>query len=317
MQIVVDPFWLAPPDGEPPASWLERVAPLRDLIASGAVKASCPKVLRNAMLAHWFEQESYSDLIRSVSELEGRLVGSVALDEGDAIFDGVTASPNYTWPHLDDRQREDFVEHLAEAALAKDDGQTHFGLLSPTESWSESRDHVLVEGAILQRETSAGVLIEPKGAAAALRSFLPRCDSTKAFFSCCAGDACSLAANPSFGVEAFFVGEMGGSLDRLEFEIGPSFLQSVHSLGIDRNTSNARSLLRTMALIAAGQAEKVEGHEEREDSGPASSTVTYKGDTVIRSYVNNHTPDAMRLFWVRRRSPLFLNVSGHAGSPAL
>jgi hypothetical protein len=286
-------------------------------MAAGNVTISCPKALRNQMLARWFEMGNYDELIRTMNELEGRLSGSVELDKGDAIFDRASASPEYTWGELGDDGRRIFIDHLAEAALAKDDSQTHFGVLSPAESWSEPKGDVLVEAEVLQRETSGGQLFQPKEEEAALRAFLSRSENLTEFFSACSREACALAVEPQFGVEAYFVGALGGSADELQFEIGPSFQASVRSLGIDKVASNARTLLRTMALIASGNADQIEGHEERVEAAPGSDIVRFGGDPVIRSYVNNHTPNAMRLFWARGEIPLFLNVTGHAGSPAL
>lgn len=317
MQLVLDPVWLSPPSQEAAAEWLKKVRPIRELLAAGDVRISCPKALRNQMLARWFEKGTYDELIRTMNELEGRLTGSVKLDKGDAIFDRASASPEYTWGELDGDGRRTFIDHLAEAALAKDDSQIHFGVLSPADSWSEPKRDVLVEAEVLQRETADGQLSQPKEEEAALRAFLPRSEDLPEFFSVCSGEACALAVEPQFGVEAYFVGALGGSAEELQFEIGSSFQASVRGLGIDKVASNARTLLRTMALIASGHADQVEGHEERVEAAPASDIVRYGGDPVIRSYVNNHTPNALRLFWARGEIPLFLNVTGHEGSPAL
>jgi hypothetical protein len=317
VQLVVDPVWLSPPKDASGAEWLKKIEPLRELISAGSVKVSCPKDLRDQMIARWFEDGSHIELIRTLNELEGRLASTVKLDEGEAIFESVRASPGYIWEGLDVNQRETFTEHLAEAALADDDGQTHFGVLSPMESWSEAKSELLVEAEVLQRETSEGDLREPGEAEATLRSFLPRSESINTFFSTCSTKVCALAGDPEFGVKAYFIGALNGDPSDLQFEVGSEFVASVRSLGIDRIASNARTLLRTMALIASGKADQIEGHEERVSAGAGSKTLCQGECPVIRSYVNNHTPNAMRLFWVRKERPLFLNVTGHEGFPAL
>lgn len=317
MQLVLDPYWLGPPANGAAADWLKRIQPVRELIFSGAIKVSCPKGVRDQILAQWFQEHAYSDLIRSVNEIEGRLASSVDLDGGETIFDHASSTPQYSWEGVDDHGHGLFTDHLAEAALAKEDGQTHFGVLSPAQSWSNACDSVLVEAEILQRETLEGELAEPDADDGVLRGFLGRSESIQAFYGVCSQDACALTKEPEFGVEAYFVGVLGGNADALNFEVGPAFRASVSRLGIDRVASNARTLLRTMALIASGKAEQVEGHEERVESAPGSDKVCYRGDQVVRSYVNNHTPNAMRLFWVRKERPIFLNVTGHEGSPDL
>ncbi len=317
MQLVVDPIWLSPPGQGEGTQWLRRIKPLQEIVDSGSVKVSCPKSLRDQMVARWFEGGSYNDLVRTLNELEGRLVEAVELDEGPALLDHANADPDYTWSELDDSQRETFIEHLAEAALARDEGQAHLGVLSPVENWSEPKEEVRIEAVVLERETSKGYLVEPNDEAASLRHFLTRSESIAAVFSVCSKEACALIRKPEFGIMAYFAGSLGGDAKDLRFEIGPAFLASIDGLGIDRVPSDARTLLRTMALIASGKGDQVEGHEERIQAGAGSKTVCHGEHPVIRSYVTNHTPNAMRLFWVRKDRPLFLNVTGHDGSPAL
>jgi hypothetical protein len=287
------------------------------LLSGDSVRVSCPKALRDRVIATWFEGREYDDLIRTVSEVEGRLTSSVELERGTAIFSGTDVEPSYTWTGVGPDGRGVFDEHLAEAALAREDGQTHFGVLSPTSSWSEQSESVLVQAEVLQRETRAGYLYAPKESEAVLRSFLPLSESYESFVKSCTKEACALVLEPRFGVEAYFAGVLGGDPRDLRFEIGEPFIDSVRNIGVDKVSSNARTLLRTMALIASGKSDEVEGHEERVDAGPNSETRHCDGSPVMRAYVNNHTPNAMRLFWVRKKQVRFLNVTGHEGSPEI
>jgi hypothetical protein len=270
------------------------------------------------MHAKWFEEGNLSDLLRYFNEIVGRIGEDVHMKEGSALLDNVTVEPEYIACLGDGAGRKIFVEHLGEAGLANDDGGPHLGVLTHEGSWSEAGDSLEINAEIHMREGPGGEWYEPGYSSASLHAFLPRSHEVDELLAECCKYPCALMECVEFGVIAYWTAVLGGDKDVLDFELGPKFNESIAGLNYKRNTRYAKSCLRVMALIAGGRASEVEGHEERSGAGAENPVVCdVAGNPVIRSRLANNTPDAHRIFWIRGKKPIFLNVSGHEGHPTL
>jgi hypothetical protein len=285
------------------------------LIAESGLRATCPSELRHAMHARWFENGPPSELLRVFSEIEGRLYDTVELSGGVVLLDKVSSDPIYVCAELDESQRRQFMEHLAEAGVANSEREGHTGVLSPDASWSETSQSICVEAEIVDREDPSAYLAE-RDLEARLREFLPRVPEINDVFAICAQHPCELIMNPAWGVRAVWVGVLGGDEEKLDFEIGPDFVASVSHLDYIHKPGLAAACLRAMALIAAGRGREVDGHETKK-KGSGSETLRVDGHAVMRSRIENRRPDANRLHWIRGPRPKFLNVSGHGGGPSI
>jgi hypothetical protein len=270
------------------------------------------------MYASWFAGGSPSELLRYFSEVMDRMEASAACPEGPVLLERVTTEPTYACPLIKQSERDEFVDHLGEAAVAKDDGENHLGILTEDSSWVKDGDNVLVEAQINCREAPGGEWFEPEDDLADVRAFLGRVTSATELFGACCESPEQLIRRVKFGVTAIWIGELGGNANDLKFDIGPELEKSLADMNYARNRRYAASCLRVMALIAGGREKDIKGHEERSGAGGGNPIVKdAEGNTVMRAYLAKNSPNANRLFWVRGTCPRFLNVTGHEGRPLL
>jgi hypothetical protein len=324
LELVIDPVLLAPPSDGDSGRWTERLRGVGSLISQSGLRATCGEQALNQAIALWYSQTDAStgaaphELALVAHEYASRLAAAPKCAAGQPLVDKIRTDPGYTPAQVDETGRAAFTEHLGEAAVAKQDGGMHVGILGPSDSWEQEVDSVLVEGEILGREDDETGLVESREAEAVLREFLDRSGRVGDVLKRLCDQPCTLLRYPELGVRALWATQFGGDPWQLDFEVSPTFAMSVIGLNFHNRSGEARRCLRVMAQIAGGRAEDIDGHEERE-SGAATSPVQKdrRGNKVMRSYLQNRVPDAHRLFWARGAKPIFLNVSGHEGGPAV
>lgn len=104
----------------------------------------------------------------------------------------------------------------------------------------------------------------------------------------------------------------------LPITFGPHFADSVKQMKYAQGNRRAGALLRAMAKIASGQAAELPGHRERRGKGANNQALLADDGCVVeRSYLAQKSPNAHRLFWVRRPVPHMLNIGGHDSKPML
>jgi len=312
MELVIDPARLTPPAAGEESTWARQIKKLLTLIVDGGVSVSCPQELRDLKYAQWFEEQESIDLLRYFEEFAGRVGNEAGMLAGDALLEQSAVEPAYIYEGLSPEDRSRFVEHLAEAGLAKEDGAAHAGLLTHAESWADESNPIRVDAEIHMREAPGGEWVDLPVDQSALLAYLPRSLDADGVLASCCEYPCQLIENVEFGVRAFGV-KVGKEIGSGDFELGPNLVESLNQMNYRRDRRYAQRCLRTMALIAAGRGHEVDGHEERSGSGPENPPAKYNGKTVMRAYLANRTPDANRLFWVRSDPPVFLNVTGHEG----
>lgn len=324
LDLVIDPVLFAPPEGDDPKPWVVKLIELRSFIERSCLRVSCADEVRDMAIALWYSQPdpkggpSAHELARMAHESASRLKNSPHFAAGVPLLDGISVDPAYVNRRIDPNGRTQFEDHLAEAACVKNDGGTHLGVLGPVDSWSRETDAIEIEAEILGRDHELDGLTEAEGIAGRLREFLARSDTIKRVLEVCCEHPCSLLATPEFGVRALWAVHFGGDPWEIDFEVGPQFNDSVKSMNYQHRPGDAKRCLRVMAQIAGGRADQVDGHEERETAAPTSPIQVDKtGNSVIRSRLQNKVADAHRLFWARGPKPIFLNVSGHQGGPAI
>jgi hypothetical protein len=318
MQLVVDPAQLTPPRDDEKPDWLRRMRGLLSLASDGGVQLTCPKALRDSAYALWFAGGNAGELVRFFGEVADRMEGSPPLPDGPVLLDNITTEPTYVHPQIKLSERDVFVDHLGEAAVAKDDGEDHLGIFTEEQSWSEQTENVLVEASVDSRESPGGEWFEPESDLASVRAFLGKTATVDDLLRGCCTCPEHLIMRVKFGVMAVWVGELEGRAQDLKFDVGPALEKSIANMNYASNRRYASSCLRVMALIAGGRSNEVNGHEERAGAGGNNPVVRDReGKTVMRAYLARKSPDANRLFWVRGPRPKFLNVTGHEGRPAL
>ena len=276
------------------------------------------------MLALWYAEGPKDaklpmhELARLADEVSGRLHSTPSFGGGAPLLDGVSCEPRYIAEGLSDRERGVFEEDVGEAGCVKAEGRTHVGLLGPKGSWDGSAASVLVKGDIIARDDPDLGLMDVQADEAKIREFLPISESRKDVLGRCCEHPSALMSFPAFGVQAFWVAVLNGSPDALDFAVGPKFGKSLLAMNYQHEDGLARTCLRVMSLIAAGNGNTVEGHRERNGPGPSDPPLCNRhGVPVMRAYLSNHTNDPHRLFWLRGERPTFLNVTRHEGRPAV
>jgi len=323
LELVLDPVLFRTPSNGDVATWGDRIHRLSELIAHPFLRASAPERALNSMVATWYSAPEPQDgpaayeLARFAHEAAARLANAPDCPNGAPLLDNIDLDPGYVAAMVDNDARSDFELHLGEAACVQRDGGTHIGIFGPSNSWDKDVPQVLVEAEILARDSPITGLTEAE-TAQALREFLDRSSTIDDVLGQCCDRPCSLLENPDLGVRAIWATQFGGDPWSLEFEIGPEFIASAKALNLHHRAGEAKRCLRVMALIAGGRDADVDGHDDRETEAPTSPIRKDKnGNTVVRSRLQNRVPDADRLFWARGAKPIFLNVSGHRGEPAL
>ena len=324
LQVTVDPLPFAPPGDGDLAAWTKMVRRVGSVISQAAVHGACSGSLRDKVIALWYSEQPEDsrfpgyEMARLAAETLGRLHDSPTFSRGAPLLDHVRCTPKYEADRLSQDERLALEENVAEAGCCKGEGNAHVGLLSSESAWSEPASHVLVEADIVARDDPAFGLVEPASAEVGIREFLPRSDSIDEVLARCCEFPSILIGYPEFAVEAFWVSVFGGSVDSLDFEVGSDFEASVQAMNYLNEEGLARTCLRVMTRIASGQAGEIEGHRERQGSGPSDPPLCDRhGVPVMRAYLANHTSDPHRLFWLRSERPKFLNVTGHEGRPAI
>lgn len=323
LELVLDPVvFRVPPNGDL-TTWGRRINRISSLIAHPFLRASSPARALDSMVATWYSAPEPQDgpaayeLARFAHEAAARLANAPECRDGPPLLDNIKLDPAYVAPVLDNEARADFELHLGEAGCSQRDGGSHVGVLGPADSWEQDTPQVLVEAEILARDTIMG-LTESESSEAFLREFLDRSSTVDEVLARCCDHPCTLLADPDLGVRVTWAAQFGGDPWNLDFEIGPEFIPSVKALNFDRRAGEARRCLRVMALIAGGRAADVDGHDDRETAAATSRVRKDRnGNTVVRSRLQNQVPDADRLFWARGAKPIFLNVAGHQGGPAI
>ena len=322
MQLVLDPALLGPPVSGGVAAWVRQIQEVGELVGEQGLEATSAKAPRDEMLALWYATEGIQEglagfeLARMAEEVSARVRGAVP-SLRPPLIDDVLVSPAYVDQRMSASGLEKFKDHLAEAACSRRDGEDQLGVLGPHSSWEEPMSHVLVEGQVVAREDPVDGLVDEAAENQAVREFLERVTTVKDVYSQCCKCPCALIKEPELGIKAFWMTEFSGQPDELRFTVGPEFSASVAAMNYHHLAPGAKKCLWVMTLIAAGRANELEGHEERTGKGGNNQTLRVDGDPVMRAYISNRTPDAHRIFWIRREKPVFLNVTGHDGRPAL
>lgn len=324
IELALDPVMFRTPSDGNLSIWGDRIRQLTSLIAHPFLRGTSPERALNLMVATWYsvsdrhEGLAGHELARFAYEAAARLEPTPDCPDGAPLLDNIELDPAYIAPALDAESRGEFEVHLGEAACVRRDGGPHLGILGPADSWEKDMPQILVEAEILARDDPTAGLAELEDSEAALREFLDRSTSVDDVFAQCTAHPCALLENPDFGVRVMWAVQYGGDPWSIDFEIGPDFVASAKALNFGRRAGEARRCLRVMALIAGGRDADVEGHDDRETAAATSPIrKDAKGNTIVRSRLQNGVPDADRLFWARSEKPVFLNVSGHKGAPAV
>lgn len=322
MQLVLDPVVIEPPDFAQRRRWVSQMSELRALLTEECIDGTCPSTLTDPILAKWFEggkiDAEKGELARIAGEIAARLIDTVDLGGTEILLDQIVTDPAYAPDQIPGPLREEFEEHLADAAFAHQECALHVGVLSPPDSWSRPSDAVLVEASVLGREIPDSEMQEPEGPESELRVFLPRSEAVTEVLKAACAHPCFLVQNLEFGVKAYYAGVLGGDPSDLDFEVGPHLAESIQSMNYSCDPRYAAKCLRAMALIAAGRGQELNGHIERRGAG--GNNEFFKddaGNNVWRTRLAEHSSDANRLFWVSKDAPRFLNVGGHESSPRL
>lgn len=323
-ELVVDPILIGPPSDGDISAWMRSQADIGALIRNSCLRVTCAQSARDEMVALWYaasgqqEGPATHELARVAHEFASRLEDPPRCANGTPIVEALSIDPPYVAKTVSPISRQEFEDHLGEAACTKHDGGIHVGILGSDNSWERSSKEITVEAEIIGRDDELDDFIEVEESESQLRELLPRSDDiAEVLERCCDHPGALLARFPDFGVRALWAVQFGGDPWGLEFNLGSTFASSVREMNYLRRPGEAKRCLRVMALIAGGRAGEVEGHEQHEGPGTTSAVVKIGGDPVIRSYLSNHVADAHRLFWIRGEQITFLNVSGHEGNPAL
>jgi hypothetical protein len=323
VQFVIDPAVLGPPLDSDIAGWLQQIHELSALVEEQGIVATSAKLPRDQMVARWWSDWETQhglagfELARMAEEVSARIHGEAPSPQHPPLLDNVSLNPPYRENRIPDDGKKDLEVHFAEAACASRDGADQLGVLGPDQSWGDLGKHVLVQGEVLAREDPLEGLLEEEPDDMDLREFLRRSTIVHQIYSQCCERPCSLMKHLRLGVRAFWLVKFAGNPNDLEFTIGPNFEASLNAMNYPHLVANARKCLRVMALIAAGRGDELEGHEERTGKGGNNEVLRVNGDPVMRAYISNRTPNAHRLFWIRKDTPVLLNVTGHDGEPAI
>lgn len=323
MQFVFDPALLGPPEDGDARKWIEQIQKLAALVDQRGLTATSPKVPRDQVIASWWsnwetkEGLAGFELARMAEEVSARLSQEVPSPRSAPLLDEVSIAPVYTSASISGDGVKDLEVHFAEAACAGRDGADQLGVLSPDECWAEPAEHILVEGEVLARHDPDEELVEDEREESAVREFMKRSREVHDLYSQCYELPCALIQHLELGIRATYLVGFNGDPDGLKFQLAPSLRSSLKDMNYRHLAGNARRCLRLMTLIAAGRGHELQGHEERVGKGPNDEILRVDGDPVIRTYIANHTPNAHRLFWIRRPTPVLLNVTGHEGRPAI
>jgi hypothetical protein len=210
------------------------------------------------------------------------------------------------------------VEHLGRAAVRRGDAGEDVGVLTRDSSWLQKGDTIEVEGAIALRQIGPGNVAEPAAKDAAVRELLQLWPDQRSVLSALAQQPSALMTHLTCGMHAYLVGIMGEDDIELPMTFGPQFARSLDSLRYSRDKRRAGALLRVLAMIASGRACELAGHRERVGAGASNPIVCdAEGYEVQRTYLAQNSPNAHRLFWVKRPVPHALNVGGHDARPML
>lgn len=329
MHAAVDPALLGLPDDF--LTWIDAFEAWEHLLTESPLSASCPAKCQRELYALWSDYNSVAsalaaqacpldvhDLLRVLDALLGRLDSGPLPAGREVVLEGVTCFPLYGPPDMDPRCVEAVVEHLGCVAMRRVETQENTGVITRDSSWSHPSEDVAVEGNIALRQLGDGPLEEPEPSSAAVRELLRVWREPYDVMVALAHEPCQLMSYIEFGVRAYAVGVMGHEGSAVQLTFGSDFRDSVEQMKYARHRGRAKALLRALAMIATGRSADVPGHREREAPAGNSPIVTDDdGYEVERSYLSQKSPNAHRLFWVRRPVPHVLNVGGHESRPLL
>lgn len=324
LDVVVDPVVFGMPEDNDFKSWGNKISEIGALIAHPFVNGTCVSRVLDVMVATWYSASDTQtgaaghELARFAHESAARLDDCPSFVDGAPLLDNLKVDPKYVAASVGLTARDDFHTHLGEAACVQHDGNVHVGIVGPADSWAQDSTEVLVEAEILARDDPVSGLTEAQNGEVSIREFLRRSSNVQELLEKCSDYPCALLSDPDLGVRVLWAVQFGGDPWELDFDIGPEFVASAREMNFDRRTGEARRCLRVMAMIAGGLDADIDGHEDRETEAATSPVrKDASGNTIMRSRLQNKVPDADRIFWARGRKPIFLNVSGHKGMPAL
>ncbi len=326
---LVDPEMLGLPDDF--LAWVEEFDDWGTLLADSPLSASCPTNCLQEIYELWSDHRRVADalavqacpldahdLLRVLDTIIGRFIADPLPVGHEVMLENIVCTPAYCPPAATPGAIATFVEYLGRLAVRRTNVDVEGGVITRDESWSHSSDDIEVEGIVALRELDDGALEEPESHDAAVRELLHVWRDPASVIRVLSKQPCALMSHLEFGVRAYWLGEMGGDERELPITFGADFTESVEYMNYARDSRRAGALLRVMAKIAAGRAQDVPGHLERKGPGANNPVMTdADGYKVERSYLARNSPNAHRLFWVRRPVPHMLNVGGHESRPIL
>jgi hypothetical protein len=329
MHAVIDPELLSLPDDF--LAWVEASERWEELLADSPLSASCPAECQKEIYTLWSrhthiakalaEQEcplGVHDLLRVLEAIMGRLLSDPTPEDQQVLLDDLSCTPEYCPPDASAHRVKAMIEHLGGLAVQRARSQVDGGVITRESSWSHRSTNVAIEGIVVLQQMGEGPLEEPDPEDSPVRELLPLWRDPAEIMKVLASQPCKLMPYLKFGVRTYWVGAMNEDCRDLLLTFGPDFANSIQHMNYANHGGRAGTLLRVMAKIAAGQAADVVGHPERKGAGASNEIVTDKdGYQVERSYLAQKSPNAHRLFWVKRNIPHMLNVGGHKSKPIL
>jgi len=326
---VIDPALLALPDDF--FAWVESFGRWQTILTGSPLSASCPAECRQEAYQLWSDHAIVTralttqaclldarDVLRVFDAVLGRVQSAPLPDGHEVVLGATTCTPSYCPPNASPQKIAAVLEHLGEVAVRRQYMQEPVGIITEDSSWSHPSADVIVDSNILLRQMSPDGPEEPTPDDATVRELLHAWRRPADVMKILAHEPCGLLAHIEFGVRVYAVAVMGEKDCDPQLTFGPRFADSVKQMNYFHDKRRAKALLRTLAIIASGRAAEVPGHRERRTSAPSSPVVTdVNGDEVERSYLARKSPNAHRMFWVRKPVPHILNVGGHDSKPAL
>jgi hypothetical protein len=326
---VIDPELLGLPDDF--LDWVAKFETWESLLADSPLAASCPAESRREAYGQWCDYPTISaklaaqdcplsvhDLLRVLDAVLGRLRDDPLPNGYDVLFGRVDCIPSYAPAGASRSRLSDVIEHLGRAAVCRAHTKNDVGVLTRESSWSSRSETIAIDGTIVLRQVGDNEPEDPTPDDGAFRELLHVWTDAEGLLKTLAQRPCTLLSHPSFAVRAHAVGMMGCDDGEVSITFGPAFADSVAKLNYVRDERRAAALLRTMTMLALGRAAEVPGHRERKGSGANNAVVEDReGFEIERSYLAQKSPNAHRLFWVRRPVPHILNVGGHESRPIL